>query len=260
MKAGIIFLLIANLTIITKGQTISSTVISSSGDYYPTETCVLSITVGELVVDNYTSAQNNLNTGFQQGIGNHTVALSFFLEGFYNNGAMNQVFAENPAVYPSGFSDKYQLHIAKSSPPYTLLYSDTNAMVQTSGKSHVKMPAYLCGNNYFVIKHRNHIETWSANPVSFAGDTISYSFKTSPNSAFGNNLKYLGNGVYGFYSGDVNQDGSISLTDLLSIETSASSFSTGYISQDLNGDGIVDALDLIQADNNAANFVTSHTP
>ena len=260
MKAGIIFLLIANLTIITKGQTITSSVISSSGDYYSTETCVLSITVGELVIDNNTSAQNHLNTGFQQGIGNHTFALSFFLEGFYNNGSMNPVFGENSAVYPSGITDKYQLHIAKSSPPYTLLYSDTNAMVQTSGKSHVKIPAYLCGNNYFVIKHRNHIETWSANPVSFAGDTISYSFKTSPNSAFGNNLKYLGNGVYGFYSGDVNQDGSISLTDLLSIETSASSFSTGYISQDLNGDGIVDALDLIQADNNAANFVTSHTP
>ena len=175
------------------GQNLTSSVISTAGDYYSSNNNSLSITIGELVADNYTSELYKLNAGFQQGIGNKYISLTFFLEGFFNGVNMNQVNNGIGAVYPVGFTDKYQLQIRKNTIPYSLLYADTSAMVKTDGKSCVKLPAWLTGNNFIVIKHRNHIETWSSAPLSFTADTTYYNFTTSADKAFGNNLKLIEN-------------------------------------------------------------------
>jgi hypothetical protein len=111
-----------------------------------------------------------------------------------------------------------------------------------------------------VVKHRNHLETWSAAPVSFAGSTISYSFTDAANKAFGNKLKNLGEGVYGIYAGDVNASGTINLADQTAAAASAASFGTGYLANDANGDGIIDAKDMILIDNNAANAISVAHP
>jgi len=109
------------------------------------------------------------------------------------------------------------------------------------------------GNAYYIsVSHRNSIETWSADPVVFYSDTTAYDFTASLSQAYGNNMINIDN-VASFYSGDVNQDGIIELSDLLMTFNDASEFQTGVT--DLNGDGITDLNDLLIVFNNTSTFV-----
>jgi hypothetical protein len=117
------------------------------------------------------------------------------------------------------------------------------------------------GNYYIQTKHRNSLETWSkAGGVNLVkGSTNSYNFSTAITQAYGNNLKLNGT-QWCTYSGDVDQNGSIDLTDILQIYNAASIFTTGYAVTDLTGDGITDLNDILIAYNNAVNFVSVQRP
>lgn len=66
---------------------------------------------------------------------------------------------------------------------------------------------------------------------------------------------------YCIYSGDVNQDGFISQSDVISIYNDASGFVKGrFIKTDLTGDNIVDLTDVTKGYNNSANFISMITP
>lgn len=65
---------------------------------------------------------------------------------------------------------------------------------------------------------------------------------------------------FGIYSGDVNQDGIIDLTDVVSVNNSATFFTTGYVVNDVNADFIVDLTDIIITNNNSSIFVQKITP
>jgi hypothetical protein len=125
---------------------------------------------------------------------------------------------------------------------------------------------YNAQNNipyYVEVKHRNALETWSADPVTFVSDATSIAFSVDETYAYGNNQIQVDNApynVFAFYSGDVNQDGSIDLTDVLQIYNSANSFTTGYVATDLTGDNTVDLTDLLLAYNNAIEFVNVVRP
>lgn len=107
---------------------------------------------------------------------------------------------------------------------------------------------------YIVVKHRNSIETWSSTPRPFNGYYLRYDFTTSPTQAYGNNMYDL-IGSMAFFTGDVNQDGTVDGSDAGLIDNDAFNFVNGYVSTDLNYDDIVDATDASLADNNAFNFV-----
>jgi hypothetical protein len=98
------------------------------------------------------------------------------------------------------------------------------------------------GNYYIVIKHRNHIETWSALPQSFqTGTVVNYDFTTGSNKAYGNNLKQIGS-FWVLIGGDINQDGFV---DPLDYNAFIPQFGRdGYINADLNGDNYADGYDL----------------
>ena len=68
------------------------------------------------------------------------------------------------------------------------------------------------------------------------------------------------NSDFGFYSGDVNQDGYIDLTDINLIYNDAGIFAGGYIVTDITGDNITDLTDLLLAFNNANDFVSVIRP
>ena len=106
---------------------------------------------------------------------------------------------------------------------------------------------------YVVVKHRNSIETWSATGQSFSNGIMNYDFTTAQNKAYGNNMK-LKNTKWCIYSGDVNQDGVVDLTDVLVVDVENLNFATGYRVTDLNGDGLVDLSDLLIVDNNSLNL------
>jgi len=115
---------------------------------------------------------------------------------------------------------------------------------------------------YFVVMHRNSIETWSANTITFVGNDVSISIAANPSQAYGNNLIQVDNGPNAFavYSADVNQDGTVDLSDGSLIDNDAINFVSGYILTDINGDLIVDVADAVFADNNGFNFVGKITP
>jgi pectate disaccharide-lyase len=113
-------------------------------------------------------------------------------------------------------------------------------------------------NYYIQIKHRNALETWS-NPVAFTNSTPSYDFTTSPSQAYGNNLIQVGS-KWCIYSGDVNHDGLVDLSDLIAIDNDNANYVTGHVITDITGDGLVDLSDLVITDNNNALYVNKILP
>ena len=112
---------------------------------------------------------------------------------------------------------------------------------------------------YIVLKHRNSVETWSAYSQYFSGYSLDYDFIFSENQAYGNNMKLKGL-KYCIFSGDVDQNGIVDLTDVLRVYNDASSFVSGYKVTDLTGDNLTDLTDLLIAYNNSAGFVSVVKP
>jgi len=98
------------------------------------------------------------------------------------------------------------------------------------------------------------MQIWSSNPVSFALNTT-YDFSTALTQAFSNGinnpLRYMGNGVYAMWAGDVNQDGAVGVSDMAIIDNDAALFRYGYIISDCTGDGVADGSDMSVTENNS---------
>ena len=114
---------------------------------------------------------------------------------------------------------------------------------------------------YICIDHRNSLQTWSRSggELLVTDGTYNYDFTNFPSSAFGNNLVLKGT-KYCIYSGDVNKDGSIDLSDILLISNDASKFVTGYVNTDVDGNYISDLSDEIITYNNSSKFITVMNP
>jgi hypothetical protein len=190
-----------------------------------------------------------------------TLNLTLFLEGLYaGSGTMYQSADENGPHFTAGIADQISVELHSAANYASKLFTATGINLSTLGHAQLTTPAGMSGNYYVTIRHRNSIETVSAVPVSFSGTNISYNFTGDASAAYGNNMKDLGEGLYGIFGGDSNNDGAVDALDLISIDNDASGFMSGYTTTDLNGDGVVDALDLIMADNNASQFISLITP
>jgi hypothetical protein len=73
-------------------------------------------------------------------------------------------------------------------------------------------------------------------------------------------MKELETGVWGFFSGDMNQDDSIDPTDYPLWESDSDAFSFGVYATDLNGDGSVDPTDYPLWESNSDNFIFAYYP
>ncbi|MBK8981997.1 MAG: FG-GAP repeat protein [Ignavibacteria bacterium] len=181
---------------------------------------------------------------------NITVYLKIFIEGLYNAGSNSQV------------SDTITVYLRNSISPYSIA-DRTNGVVSSDGTAQLKFGNAVNGNYYISVTHRNSIETWSALPVSVAtGSPISFDLSSALSQAYaGNQIQVDASPVrFAVYSGDVNQDGTIDLSDGSLIDNDAFNFASGYIQTDVNGDGIVDISDAVFADNNGFNFISKITP
>ncbi|MDQ3021753.1 MAG: hypothetical protein M3R36_14455 [Bacteroidota bacterium] len=144
--------------------------------------------------------------------------------------------------------------------PYNLIET-SKSYLNDSGIVSVNFAKAVNGVSYYiVVNHRNSIETWSKSGGEvFSGGVLNYDFTTAASQAFGSNMVLVGS-EYSFYTGDVNQDGAVDLTDLSLIDNDAFNFVTGYVRTDLNCDMVVDVSDATFADNNASNFVAVVRP
>ncbi len=115
---------------------------------------------------------------------------------------------------------------------------------------------------YYQIKHRSSIETWSSGGVKFTSSSMNYNFSTYLPNAYGNNMATVDNSplAYALFSGDVNQDKTIDLSDIGIVFNDANSFASGYVVSDLTGDDFVDLSDLTITYNNSNDFVNAITP
>ena len=191
-----------------------------------------------------------------------TLNLTAFLEGLYPESggiAMSKARNASDEQFPGTTADIITVELHDAVSPFMLAGGPYTANLNIGGTASLSIPAAFSASYYIVVKHRNSIQTWSANPVSFSGSTIYYNFSTAATTAYGNNLKQIGP-LFLIYCGDVNQDGIVNALDQAELETAAVGFVMGYLTTDVNGDGIVDAFDLILTDNNAAGFVMVRKP
>jgi hypothetical protein len=134
------------------------------------------------------------------------------------------------------------------------------SIIDTAGLASFNLPAMYTGNAYYIaVKHRNSLETWTADTVVISTIT-SYNFSDNALKAYGSNLVDLGSGVFGIYAGDINQDGSIDFIDYPVLDIGSINGDLGYLVTDLNGDASVDFLDYPLIDLNSINGIVLMRP
>jgi len=158
-----------------------------------------------------------------------------------------QTFFLNLKVYLEGFfngttqvKDSMMVYLANPTTPFALKDS-SNAIVDSTGNTSLSFANATNGSYFIVVKHRNHLETWSASPQVFStGNVTNFNFTDNITKAYGSNMKQVG-ASFVLFGGDANQDGYVNPLDY-SIFKSQFGLS-GYISADFNGDGFVDGYD-----------------
>jgi hypothetical protein len=189
--------------------------------------------------------------------------VKLFLESLYaGSGTLLQAQGSAGPQYPAGIADKVNIELHNNASPYGLVYTNNNADLQTNGTVMISdLPGTTAGQYYIAVKHRNSIQTWSAQPFNFSGSgPFSYDFTTSASKAYGNNLKDMLDGSFAIYAGDADQDGGVGVTDMGWVDNQSSIFGEGYIPEDINGDGSVGVLDMSIIDNNSSAFVAAIIP
>jgi PKD repeat protein len=190
---------------------------------------------------------------------NSVLITKLFIQGYYTGlNLMNAaLFNQGVAGASNTVADSITVELRNTTLPYTL-HATTKTLVGVNGMATCNFPS-TSGNYYVVIKHRNSIQTWSANPVAI-GPTTNYDFSTAASQAYGANQIFVGNGQYAMYGGDVNQDLTIDAFDYLLQDPDIVIGASGYVDTDLTGDGFVDAFDYILLDANLIFGVSAITP
>lgn len=172
------------------------------------------------------------------------------IQGFYNS-------ADNKMK-----KDTVQITLRSTVSPYQIA-GTSKAYLDSLGNGTFSFTGLVNNAQYYVqVNHRNSVETWSKTGQVFTASSMTYNFTTADTKAYGDNMIQVDASPvrYAFYSGDVNQDGTVDATDVSAIDNDASNFASGYVVTDLTGDDFVDGTDFALADNNAANFVSAITP
>lgn len=203
----------------------------------------ISQTINNVSVGNFSSTTLDVRLSPSNPYQMHLTAL---IEGFFNGTTMA--------------SDTVAVELRSSSSPYNLVVTK-KITLDASGFGTTSLSSLLDAASYYiVVKHRNSIETWSSTPQAFVNGILNYDFTIDRSKAYGNNLVRKGM-KWCIYSGDVNQDGIVDLTDVNLIVNDANLYTTGsYLNTDLNADTWADLSDILIAVNNSVIYVSKQTP
>lgn len=184
--------------------------------------------------------------------------LKLHVQGYYDasNNQMRPVKYNQDANSPYNEVETLDVELRNTSGNFI---AATTAKLKTDGTAVCLFNNLVSGSYYIGVKSSNSVRTWSATPQLLGTTPLTYDFTNLATKAYGNNMVNLG-GVYGLYSGDINQDGVIDGSDLPSLYNDIENSAYGIMSSDLNGDGAVDNSDLPYFFNNAANSVYSIEP
>lgn len=178
------------------------------------------------------------------------IGITLIPEGFYDIG-LNRL----------NMKDTVKVYLIDIASPYTKIDSAKAVIDSVTFTGNFAFKNVTTGTYYVIVNHRNSIETWSkiGGESILGGNIFNYNFTNAQNKAYGNNMK-LNSTKWCIYSGDVNQDGLVDLTDLGLTDAANLLFLSGYVNTDVNGDGIVDLSDLNIVDVNNLGFVSKITP
>ena len=167
--------------------------------------------------------------------------------------------ASNAMIY-----DTVTVYLRNSVSPFAKIDSSKKELYGPGTGQEFTFPNAQNNVPYYVeVKHRNALETWSADPVTFVSDNASIAFSVDAIYAYGNNQIQVDNSpynVFAFYSGDVNQDGTIDASDVSEVDNDSYISLSGYVNTDVTGDDFVDAADVSIVDNNAFSAVSVVRP
>ncbi|MEO8210370.1 MAG: glycoside hydrolase family 9 protein, partial [bacterium] len=164
------------------------------------------------------------------------IEIKVIIQGFYNSvlNSMNR-------------DDTVRGYLRNVSSPYNIVDSSKAVVDSLNFSGSFLFSNLTSGTYYIVVKHRNSIETWSKSGGEsiLASVTFNYDFTDASSKAYGNNIKQIDTSPvrFGIYSGDVNQDGTVDLSDVQLIDNDSYNFANGYVRTDINGDNSVDVSD-----------------
>ncbi len=196
------------------------------------------------------NVSNVLIDNYKINVAKKILNMKFFIEGFYDS-VLNVMTGDTGLVL-----------LRNTMPPYQIVDS-SKKFVNASGEVMFEFDkADNATGYYIVIIHRNSIETWSESAQMFRLNSLDYDFSNEASHTYGNNVKQIDPTPvrFGIFSGDINRDGVIDITDIIFIFNDANVFNSGYVATDLTGDGIVDLSDLIFSFNNSKDFVVLRRP
>lgn len=190
-----------------------------------------------------------------------SLSMKMFLEGYCRPGGQMV-----PTLYELGMSSDptaadfitvnlwSPFLLSAAEPGYSV-----SGILHSNGMVDLQLPASVIGNFFYIaVKHRNSLETWSSSPVLFNA-AIFYDFSSGLAQAYGDGVNQpmveTGGVGFAFYSGDVNQDGTIDASDMALVDNDNAVFAYGYNVTDLNGDAATDASDISIVDNNQDLFL-----
>jgi 2',3'-cyclic-nucleotide 2'-phosphodiesterase (5'-nucleotidase family) len=191
---------------------------------------------------------------------NASLNLSLFLQGLYlGSGVMTAAPFNAYGVSSATLADTITIELHDTTSSHNLI-ATSKSTVSTTGNVSSNFSGTLLGNAYYVvIKHRNSIATWSANPIVLT-QSNNYDFSNAANKAYGSNMANDGNGVFLIFTGDINQDGSVDFSDYPALDISSNIGDLGYFDTDLNGDASVDFSDYPTLDINSSLGVLTLKP
>lgn len=210
--------------------------------------------------DDLIAGANNYDTG----LGNAYLYLSSFPDNRKNLLLYGAIQGMYDPVSNTEIPDTIKVYLRNSVSPYSRIDSSKNILLgPLAGQMFLFKNAINSTPYYIEVTHRNALTTWSASPITFINSDASIAFSVDAIYAYGNNEIQVDTApynVFAFYSGDVNQDGTVDITDNQLIDNDSYNFVFGYVSTDLNGDNAVDITDAAIADNNAFNYVAKIIP
>ena len=189
------------------------------------------------------------------------VNLKLFIQAYYDNSfhAMRPVKFNQDGISPLTDVENITVELHNATIPWATV-ATTTALLKTNGTAICTFNTSPSGSYYIAVKIGNAIQTWSTSPQLVGAIPLTYDFTTATNKAYGDNMLNLGGGVFGFYSGDINQDDVIDNTDAPDLVAAIESSAFGNQVTDLNGDGAVDNSDAPFFENNATNSIFAIYP
>ncbi len=202
--------------------------------------------------NNYVYAGASVNGVYRRPVYQLPLTLNqkICIQGFYNPAGNSMI------------SDTVTVNLRNAASPYEVI-DFAMAVADQSGNASFLFSNAVNGAEYYIqLVHRNSLETWSNTPKQFTGNSLNFDFTTGADQSFGNNMIQVDNSpiMFGIYSGDINQDGTIDASDVSDADNDAFSSVSGYVNTDVTGDNFVDAQDVSIVDNNAFNSVSVITP